>query len=125
MPVIDPTSTFIHLPDDGDAVEVPVDAGFWASIASRTELHEGRLLTSFRTEGDFPHWEMHTEGDELIIASSGAFTLIVEHGETTPLTAGEIAIVPKGQWHRLTVQKPGQTVFVTPGKGTRHKPLAD
>jgi len=59
------------------------------------------------------------------LASSGAFTLIVEGGETSPLNAGQIAIVPRGKWHRLTVQEPGQTVFVTPGKGTQHKPLTD
>ena len=124
MPVVDPSETFIHLDGDGTATEVPVGPDFWQTIGQRTDLHDGRLLTGGFTSADFPHWEMHPEGEELILASSGAFTLIVEGGETTPIAAGQIAIVPKGTWHRLTVQEPGQTVFVTPGKGTQHKPLA-
>lgn len=125
MPVVDPSQTYIHLEDGGAASEIPVGPDFWQTIGERTELHEGRLLTSHRMASDFPHWEMHPEGEELIIAASGAFTLIVEGGETTPLATGQIAIVPRGAWHRLTVQEPGQTVFVTPGKGTQHKPIAD
>ena len=124
MPVVDPSQTFIHLEDGGTAKEVPVGPDFWQTIGQRTDLHDGRLLTSGYTRADFPHWEMHPEGEDLILASSGAFTVIVEGGETTALSAGQIAIVPRGKWHRLTVQDPGQTVFVTPGKGTQHKPLS-
>lgn len=125
MPVIDPTATYIHLTESGDAEQVPVDAEFWATIASRTDLDDGYLATSYDTDADFPHWEMHPAGDEIIFAASGAYTLIIENQPDTLLPAGHAGIVPRGAWHRLTVQRPGRTIFITPGKDTQHKPLAD
>lgn len=122
MPVIEPTQTYLHLDDDGTARTVPVGADFWKTISQRTDLHGGRLLCAFASAG-FDHWEMHPAGEELIVPLSGAFVLIVEGGEETPLAPGQVGVVPKGAWHRLAASQPGQAIFITPGEGTRHKPL--
>ena len=123
MPVVDPHATCLQMTEDWTVRQVPIDNEFWATIGERTELHHGCLVTGHETTRDFGHWEMHPEGDELIVAISGAYTLIVEGVEVTPIAAGEIAVVPKGRWHRLTVRESGRTLFFTPGKGTQHRPL--
>ena len=40
------------------------------------------------------------------------------------LEPGQTFIVPKGVWHRGIVKKPGQLMFITPGAGTEHRPVA-
>ena len=122
----DPTGTYVHLADGGAATAVPVDERFWAEIGNRTELHDGRLLMAHDVNADMTHWEMHPAGDELLFLSSGAVTVVLDEpaGErTVALGAGQVCIVPKGIWHRLSVQMPGRLLFITPGRGTQHRPL--
>ncbi|HEX6884966.1 MAG TPA: cupin domain-containing protein [Planctomycetota bacterium] len=122
-----PLTTYVHLKDLGSATVLPVDvAEFWRDPGARPELASGRILMGWRVEEDLPHWEMHPAGDELLIAQSGAFELVLQDGRVehvVPLAAGEVALVPFGIWHRLKVQTPGEILFVTPGKGTQHRPL--
>ena len=131
MPVeregFDPTGTFVHLADGGKATTVPVGERFWAEIGDRTELHDGRLLTAHDISADMTHWEMHPAGDELLFLASGAVTVVLDAADgerTIALGAGQACVVPAGVWHRLTVETPGRLLFVTPGKGTEHRPMA-
>src|SRR5690606_39403706 len=67
---------YVHLtPDDGGATPIPVTPDFWATIATRTDLHDGFLLTRARMTEDWPHWEMHPEGEEIVILLAGAIDL--------------------------------------------------
>ena len=82
--------------------------------------------TISRMEKDMPHWEMHPSGDELLVALSGEFEVLLQDGRSdrsVPLAAGKAFLVPYGMWHRLKVKTAGEVVFVTPGKGTQHRPL--
>ena len=38
------------------------------------------------------------------------------------LRAGEAAINPRNVWHTADIDEPCQTLFVTPGFGTEHRP---
>jgi len=40
------------------------------------------------------------------------------------LEPGQTFIVPKGVWHCGIVKKPGKLMFITPGAGTEHRPVA-
>lgn len=40
------------------------------------------------------------------------------------LKAGHGCVVPRGTWHRAVVRKPGQVMFITPGKGPQHRPVS-
>lgn len=118
--------TYVHLKDIGQAASVPVGEGFWNTIDTRSDLQVGRLLGSFRMEKDMAHWEMHPSGDELLVALSGAFEVLLQDGRTdqvVPLAAGQAFLVPFGVWHRVRVTSPGEILFVTPGKGTQQRPL--
>jgi mannose-6-phosphate isomerase-like protein (cupin superfamily) len=38
------------------------------------------------------------------------------------LEAGMTCIVPRGVWHRAIVREPGDTLHITRGEGTQHRP---
>ena len=119
--------TYVHLAPSGAATRVEVDDQFWATIATRTELHDGYLVTRARTTADWPHWEMHPEGEELVVLLSGAVTLVLDDGTrewTVELRPGAGTwINPRGVWHRAIVHEPSEMLFATAGRGTLHRPI--
>jgi len=38
------------------------------------------------------------------------------------LTAGQAVVNPRGVWHTADVIEPGRALFITPGRGTEHRP---
>lgn len=120
-------STYLHLrPDDG-ATAMKVGPRFWAAIDKRTELNRGRLMGTTPQRRSWAHWERHPGGDEILILLSGELELILETGRgerRTRFKAGQTFVVPRGTWHRAEVRKPGELLFITPGKGTEHRPVA-
>jgi hypothetical protein len=38
------------------------------------------------------------------------------------LRPGEAVVNPRNVWHTATVHEPGDALFVTPGRGTEHRP---
>jgi mannose-6-phosphate isomerase-like protein (cupin superfamily) len=76
---------------------------------------------------DPPHaGEMHPDGDELLFVVSGRFDVSLEldaEHRAVELRAGDALVVPRGVWHLVTMQEPGQLVHITPGPGGDHRPL--
>ena len=69
-------------------------------------------------------WERHPAGEELVAVLSGQLTLIqeVERSQRRiDLSHGTAAINPRGVWHTIDVNEPGEVLFVTPGRGTEHR----
>jgi len=70
-----------------------------------------------------PPWEFHGEGDELIHVLAGQTRLTVREGaeeRVQILRAGNLAVVPKGCWHRNDAPG-GVTLFhMTPSEGNRN-----
>jgi len=115
-------SRFIHLDDGGAATSVPVDEEFWSNMDPRFD--RGRMVALFRSDDDWPNWEMHPAGDEVIHILSGRMTLILQHGDRmTRLEAGpgQTVIVPTGTWHTADIHEPGEALFITPGAGTERR----
>lgn len=119
-------STYVHLGPTGEATTMPGGPEFWATIASRHELAQGFLVTRYSFDADWPHWEMHPEGDELVTLLSGSVTLELDDGTRrwqVELTPGQTWINRRGTWHRALVHAPSEMLFMTAGWGTRHRPL--
>lgn len=75
---------------------------------------------------DAPHGgEMHPDGDELLYVISGRFRVTGDSEPNAPieLGPGEACIVPRGEWHLVSVLEPGQLVNITPGPRGDHRPL--
>ena len=72
------------------------------SMASLAPYRDGAIFTSkFAGKGA---WERHRNGDEFVHVIDGAATLhlMAEDGaHAFALTAGMVAIVPQGMWHRF------------------------
>lgn len=120
------SETFVQLKDLGQVASVAVGPEFWSTIDTRTDLQVGRLLGRTRWEKDMPHWEMHPSGDELLLAVSGEYEILLQDGRTdhvVALVSGQAYLVPYGVWHRVRVKSAGEMLFVTPGKGTQQRVL--
>ncbi|MEE9280363.1 MAG: cupin domain-containing protein [Myxococcota bacterium] len=75
-----------------------------------------------------PHsGEMHPDGDELLYLISGRVDVVLEEGaqeHSVELAPGQALVVPRGVWHRVLLREPSQLLYITPGPGGEHRPLA-
>ena len=74
---------------------------------------------------DAPHdGEMHPDGDEILYVASGRMRIAGDSDPDAPieLGPGDACIVPKGEWHRLSVLEPALLVHITPGPRGEHRP---
>jgi hypothetical protein len=117
--------TYVHLSDGPEAKRVEVTPDFWATIDANPALRGGRLVTSHRFDADWPHWERHPAGEELVALISGAVDLVLESAggarTTLPLRGRGAVLIPRGTWHWARVREPSEMWFVTYGQGTQHR----
>jgi hypothetical protein len=117
--------TYVHLADGPDARRVEVTPDFWRTLDEKPELHGGRLVTASRFTADWPHWEMHPAGEELVLLVTGALDLVLEDAggarTTLPLRGRGAVLIPRGTWHWARVREPSELWFVTYGEGTQHR----
>ena len=117
--------SYVHLSDGPDAREIEVTPDFWQTIGERPDLMGGRLVVAARFTADWPHWEMHPAGEELVVLVSGALDFVLEHAdggrETLPLRGRGALLVQRGTWHYARVHEACEMWFVTYGAGTRHR----
>ena len=122
-----PRETYVHMRGDDRSATVAVSPEFWPDVMSGKRMLDGRLLMSFRTSEDTPHWEMHPAGEELIYLTTGAMKIILEDADgeqTCDLRAGEACLIPPGVWHRFLIGEPVEILAITAGVGTQHRALA-
>ena len=85
---------------------------------------DGHILVSqFSFDEPWPTWEVHPEGDEMVLLLSGDTDMVLggEDGSETVIrvsTPGEYVVVPKGAWHTARPHAPTSMLFITPGQGT-------
>lgn len=87
---------------------------------------EGRLVSMNRYAGDWPGWEMHPAGDELVVCVAGEMVVHQEQPDgsvhSVTLAAGDYAINPPGVWHTADIAESATALFVTSGMGTQNRP---
>lgn len=127
-------SNFIVMNAAFDADVVPVGDDFYQKLGERYGDFAGHMLVSSHSfTSDWTTWEMHPSGDEVVVLTSGAATMVFA-GKTAPDdaviemdTAGQFIVVPKGTWHTAKVQGSASMLFLTPGEGTENsdQPVRD
>jgi mannose-6-phosphate isomerase-like protein (cupin superfamily) len=126
MSSFDPAETYVHLDPAGRAEQVPGGERFWSLPGPELDrFGVGWLVTEFESRSDWSNWEIHPEGDEFVYLLSGAAVLLLEQPggiEEVPLSGRAAVVVPKGVWHTAKVSQPSRMLFVTSGRGTRHRP---
>ena len=90
--------------------------------AHASDGKEARLVSVHTFTSDWPTWEMHPVGAELVYVFAGRMTLIQEDPDGTRrevvLAAGQAAINPPGVWHTAKVSETTTALFITAGEGT-------
>src|ERR1043165_572982 len=119
----------IHLGLGARAVPQPEFTGvdWYADYVERNAADgsEARVVQLFSFSESWTMWERHPAGDEAVICTAGAMTLIQElpdGPQRVTLRAGEYAINPRGVWHTADVAGHATAVFITAGRGTEHRP---
>lgn len=125
MAEFDLETTFLGLDGAGGVKKLPVGPDFWATIEDNPDV--GAMMVSMSSgEGDWPHWEMHPKGDEVLVLIEGSVRILLERDgieRVHDMAPGATLIVPAGVWHRAVNQRGLRMLFMTYGEGTQHKPV--
>ena len=119
---------FVVLGPDKRATIEPADATLYQRLDRDYNGFTGHeLIACHDFEADWPSWEIHPYGDEVVILLSGSVTFVLQREQGEELVAlndkGAYVIVPKNTWHTARIAKSARMLFITPGEGTQHKPL--
>jgi hypothetical protein len=104
------------------------DMQWYSAYSERTQGDgiEGRLVSMFTFTRPWDTWEMHPQGSEVVLCTSGSMTLHQERADgsknTVALSAGQYAINEPGTWHTADVSSAATAVFITSGLGTQIRP---
>ena len=87
---------------------------------------EGRLVNLITFTESWGEWEVHPNGDELVLCTAGAITLHQEHPDGTKATVtlgpGEYIVNRPGVWHTADIDESATVLFITAGMGTEGRP---
>lgn len=120
-------STFLRLRPNVSIEPLPVNDAFWQKIAAGElgSFHNEYLVTTHAFDADWPMWEMHPSGDEIVCLLSGAAVFVLETAEGPKSfelsKSGDYVIVPKHTWHTAKANGPCSMLFITAGEGTQHR----
>lgn len=126
---LDLASTFVVVEPQHSAIPVAVTPTIFEELDRRFDNFKDRLLvSSFRFDADWPTWEIHPAGDEIVCLLSGDVTMVLDRNGAEEIVhlskPGSFVIVPKGTWHTARTAVPTTMLFVTPGEGTQNKPVS-
>ncbi len=124
------SSTFVHLGLGASATPVPDfewNPEFLEAYAKRfaSDGDDGRLVCITPQSASWNVWERHPAGEELVVLLSGRSDFIQEIDgaeQRIELEPGQAFVNPTDVWHTSDVHEPGEALFVTPGRGTEHRP---
>lgn len=121
-------STHLRLKPNGRADQLPVTPQFWPDLIAGKlgDFHNEYLVTTSSFDKNWPTWEQHPNGDEIVILLSGAVDFILEapagNQKLEVRQPGEYAFVPKATWHTANPLQPTTMLFITAGEGTQVRP---
>jgi len=120
------SEVFVVLQPDLKVATVPVGPTLYEELDQRFDVFRGHVLIAVHAfDSDWPTWEIHPLGDEVVVLLSGAASLVLkcESGEQTLLldSPGAYVVVPAGTWHTARICGPTRMLFITPGEGTENR----
>jgi mannose-6-phosphate isomerase-like protein (cupin superfamily) len=128
MPACDFQSTYLRLRPDASIEKLPVE-GFWPRLMAGElgNFHNEYLVTTADYSADWPSWEIHPNGDEIVCLLSGAVSMTLEaadgsHSQIELTRSGSFAFIPRATWHTAKVARQSRMLFITAGEGTQTRP---
>jgi mannose-6-phosphate isomerase-like protein (cupin superfamily) len=122
------TGAYLRLRPDASIEPLQVGADFWQRLMGGKlgSFHHEYLVTTFAYDKDWPNWEMHPNGDEVVMLLDGATTFVLEIDGRERLVqldqSCSYVVVPRGTWHTSRTHSPCRMLFITAGEGTQHRP---
>lgn len=118
--------TFAVLKPDLSVETVDVTPTLYAELDARFDRFKGCVLVSTHEfDADWPTWEIHPTGDEIVVLLSGTATFVLrgDDGDARVQLAGPGAyvVVPRNTWHTARVSGTTRMLFITPGEGTENR----
>lgn len=120
---LDLRQVFLSLTGEGRA-DVLAGAHFGERLA-QAPADMAYLVGVYPFAADWPHWEMHPKGHEVLVFLEGRLEMTLEEGgeqRTVEAGAGSTLVIPPGAWHIARIIEPGQMLGITFGDGTEHRP---
>lgn len=126
MTAFDLERTYLFIDGAGGLVSQAVGPNFWTELAANP--HAGAtMISASEGSGDWPRWEMHPAGAEVLVILEGTPLIWLEPGdgqiERVATHPGATVIVPKGAWHRAECDHRYKILYITYGAGTTHRPV--
>lgn len=124
----DLASTYLRLRNDASIETLPVSIDFWPRLMQGElgTFHHQYLVTMYEYSEDWPSWEMHPNGDEVVFLIEGRVTFVLDRDGEAQLielaSPGAYALVPRGTWHTARTSTRYKMLFITAGEGTQHRP---
>ncbi|HUF73811.1 MAG TPA: cupin domain-containing protein [Gammaproteobacteria bacterium] len=130
MSAIEISKSYIHLGLGATAVPQPefTVMEWYAEYGARNadDGNEGRLVCMLEFTESWTTWEVHPNGAEVVLCTSGRMTLHQEHPDgkrgTVTLEPGQYVVNPPGVWHTADIEGKATAVFITAGAGTEIRP---
>ena len=122
----DLAKTFAVLAPSLAATAVPVTQDLYERLDREFGGFRGHVLVALHGfEADWPTWERHPAGDEIVVLLAGRAEFILDRpgGEERVVLArpGQFVIVPRGTWHTARIAEHAEMLFITPGEGTQNE----
>ncbi len=120
---LDLQHVFLSLTGEGRA-DVLAGAHFGERLA-QAPADMAYLVGVYPFAADWPHWEMHPKGHEVLVFLEGRLEMTLEEGgerRTVEAGAGRDHQGRTGAWHIARIIEPGQMLGITFGDGTEHRP---
>lgn len=122
------TKEFIVLSPEQKAITIRNSAEVFQQLDQRfNNFVNHQLISCFEFTSNWPSWEQHPKGDEIVLLMQGQAKLIFDingqHQETQLTQAGQYIIVPAGTWHTAHIQDYAKMLFITPGEDTQNKAI--
>jgi len=119
---------FVVIDADKTATVEKNDAELYQRLNLNYDGFKGcELISLYEFGEDWSSWEMHPNGDEVVVLLSGKVDFLLKRdvGEDTVTLSnnGDYVIVPKGMWHTAKVTEESKVLFITPGEGTQNKDI--
>lgn len=121
-------TTYLRLKPDGMADKLQAGPEFWPNLMAGKlgDFHHEYLVVTSAFGENWPSWEIHPNGDEIVLLLSGSVDFILETEDGEKIIEvrkpGDYAFVPKGTWHTANALAPTTMLFITAGEGTRGRP---
>ncbi len=112
-----------------DATPVAVTPTLYRELDERFDGFRDHLLIScHHFEADWPSWEIHPHGDEIVMLLGGHAELVLREDQQAERIVmlhrpGDYGVVPRSTWHTAKIENAARMLFVSPGEDTRNREI--